>query len=342
MNIPKKTMAFGGVFLLVASLTACGSSSAASAKTKKLDIVLSNSYIGNSWRTQMVHAFESAAQKAKGQGNIASYEVVNANNTASQQISQMDDMILQHVSAITIDAASTTALNGVIAKAHAQGIPVISFDSVVTSPYAYKINYNYFGVGVSEAKYVVKRLGGKGNVLLIRGVAGTSVDQGFYNGWMSVLSKYPNIKVVGSVYGNWTETTSQSAVATLLPSLPHVDAVFGEGGEAYGAAEAFKAAHRPIPLLIGGNRGYFIQWWIKEAKANGYTTLSASSTPGVGAIAFYVALDILKGVHVPHSMTVPAVTITQKTLSQYSAIPLNGVASPVYTNQWVKTHLLNQ
>ncbi len=330
-----------GTSILGSGLTACGSQANAAHQPKKIVIALSNSYIGNDWRTQMVNAFSAAARTAKQQGQISSFEVINSNNTASEQVSQLDTLILKHVSAIVIDAASSTALNGVIAKAHNAGIPVISFDNVVTSPYAYKINYNLFRWGSDAANYIVKRLHGSGNVVLVRGIAGTPVDQSIYKGWMSVLSKHPGIKVVGSVYGNWTEATAQSKVASLIPSLPHINAILAQGsGEGYGAIQAFKAAGRSTPLVFGGNSGYFLHWWAKQSKATHYTTKSESNTPGVGGAAFYVALSVVKGVHVPHSMTMPLLTITQKTLSQYSNIPLTDVASPKYTYTWVKSHLL--
>ena len=355
----KKVLGVGGTaVLLVGALTACGTSSSggnssgnssnstggtsSSGSKSNIVIALSNSYIGNSWRTQMVKAFTDAATQAKSEGLIKNFTVVNADNTASQQISQINDLILKHVSAICIDAASTTALNGVIQKATQAGIPVFSFDSVVTEPSAYKINYDYYGVGVNEAQYVVKRLNGKGNVLLDRGVAGTSVDNDWYKGWMDVFKKYPGIKVVGQVYGNWTETTSQSQVAQLLPSLPKVDAVLGEGGEAYGAEKAFQAAGRPTPILIGGNRGYFVHWWYQENKKNGYQTVSESSAPSVGAAAFWMALNELQGKKVPKSVTMPTVVVTSKDLPKLQSMKDTDVVSPTYTNSWVQQNLLTQ
>lgn len=357
----KNPMVVGGISLaLVGSITACGTTSAsapdssgngsattsgsATAASSKGNFViaLSNSYIGNSWRQQMVSSFTQAATQAKNEGLISGFKVVNADNTASQQISQINDLILQHVSAICIDAASTTALNGVIQKAAQAGIPVFSFDSVVTAPTAYKVNYNYYGIGVNEAQYVVKRLNGKGNVILDRGIAGTSVDNDWYAGWMSVFKKNPGIKVLGSVWGQWTETTSQSSIAQLLPSLPKVDAILGEGGEIYGAEKAIQAAGRPTPILIGGNRGYFINWWYNENKKNGYQTISESSAPSVGAAAFWLALDKLQDKNVPKSVTMPTVTVTTAELAKYHGMNNNNVVSPTYTQSWVSTNLLNQ
>ncbi len=58
-------------------------------------------------------------------------------------MSQMSDLILKHVDAIVIDAASETALNGITAKACAAGIKVLAFDSIVSAPCSYKLNFDF-------------------------------------------------------------------------------------------------------------------------------------------------------------------------------------------------------
>lgn len=108
-------------------------------------------------------------------------KVVNSNNSAPEQASQIENLIVEGWKAIVIDAASDTALNGVIKEATDAGIVVVVFDALATAPSAYKVAYNYVSMGQQEADFVAKRLNGKGNVLEIRGVAGTSVDNDISN-----------------------------------------------------------------------------------------------------------------------------------------------------------------
>jgi ribose transport system substrate-binding protein len=314
-----------------------GTSFAAPGHSASLSIALSNSYAGNSWRQQMIKTYAVAGKTATSQGLIAKWTIVNADNSATQQISQIQNMILQHWSAITIDAASPTALNGVIAKACAAGIKVVVFDSLATAPCAYKVAYNYVSMGLTEANYVAQRLHGKGNVLEIRGIAGTSVDNDIHAGIVKGFAKYPGIKLVGSVHGNWTETIAQQAVQGILPSLPKIDAVVDQGGDGYGCARAFKAANRPTPLIIEGNREDELRWWSQQAKEKGYDTISISSTPGVAAIAFWVAYQVLQGAKVPNTVQVPLLEITKKDLNAWmNATPATGVATPQYSLAWTK------
>src|SRR5919201_5739306 len=144
------------VVLMLAALVlgSGGTSFAAPGHGSSLSIALSNSYAGNSWRQQMIKTYAVAGKTATSQGLIAKWTIVNADNSATQQISQIQNMILQHWSAITIDAASPTALNGVIAKACAAGIKVVVFDSLATAPCAYKVATNYVKYGEIETEFM--------------------------------------------------------------------------------------------------------------------------------------------------------------------------------------------
>ena len=300
-------------------------------------IGVSFAFLGNSWRKTMQNDMVKVVNNAIACHQIGHVDYTYAGNSTTQQISQMDDLILKHVSVILVDATSTTGLNAVIAKATAAGIPVVNFDTPVTAKQAYILNWNFNTFGTSLANYMVKRMHGKGNVILVRGLAGTSIDQGEYQGWMSVLKKYPKIKVVGTVYGNWDEATAQSAVAGILPNLPKVNAVLVNGG-GYGVIQAFKAAKRPVPIVVGGNRGAFLQWWWANRKT--YQTYSYSTFPQTGSLAVYVAQFLLKGTHVNHLLWLQPLTITAKELPSYHTTPVSAVADAHFTVQWVYQHLI--
>jgi ABC-type sugar transport system substrate-binding protein len=88
-------------------------------------------------------SFKEAAEQAKKEGCIADYDIENGDGSVNQQVSQMNGLILRHVDAIAINAASPTALNGVIEKACAVGIKVVAFDSIATSPCCYKLDFDF-------------------------------------------------------------------------------------------------------------------------------------------------------------------------------------------------------
>jgi ribose transport system substrate-binding protein len=300
-------------------------------------IALSNNFLGNSWRQQMVAEFTTVASVAQSQGLIGGFTVLNADNTVGQQIAQLNGLILRRVGAICLDAASPTALNGVIAKAHQAGIPVISFDGVVTSPYSYNLYYDFAVLGRQTAKYIVNRLHGHGNVIVMRGVAGTIIDDEIHQAEVQVLSQYPSIRVVATLYANWDNATSQNVVARVIPSLPGVDGVLANGG-GFGIAKAFANAHENIPIIYLANSGSELGWWSKEYSRNGYTTESMSSSPGVSTAAFWVAVGLLNGLKIPRQLKMEFLGITQQDLPRFKDLPFNSVASVTYTNAWVQQH----
>lgn len=103
--------------------------------------------------------------------------------------------------AIIVNAASPTGLNGILNQAAGRGILVVSFANVVTTPRALKVNTDQTKFGQTLAEWLAKKLGGKGNVIMVTGVAGTFVDQDRNKGAEMVWAQNPGIKVVNRFTG---------------------------------------------------------------------------------------------------------------------------------------------
>ena len=170
------------------------------------------------------------------------------------QAAQIQNLILQGYDAIVINAASPDALNGAIKQACDAGIVVVSFDGIVTEPCAYRVVVDFKDMGKQEVEQMAKFQPKGGNLLEIRGLAGTSIDDAIHAGILEGVAAHPEFKIVGSVTGDWDQTTAQKAVATVLPSLPEIVGIVDQGGDGYGAAQAFAAAGKPRPTIIMGNR----------------------------------------------------------------------------------------
>ena len=317
----------------VLALTLAAMMTPAQADTSGKRIALSNNYAGNSWRQAMLKTWDQVGKQAIADKQIAAADsFTTSDKEITTQAAQVQNLILQGYDAIVIDAGSPDALNGAVKAACDANIVVVSFDGIVTEPCAYRITVDYRKMAAQQVDYLATRFPNGGNLLEIRGVAGTSIDDAFHQGMLDGLAKHPNFKVVGSVEGDWDEATSQKAVSSVLSSLPDVVGVVDQGGDGYGAAEAFKAAGRAEPVIVMGNRQAELAWWQQQHTANGYTTWSSSSAPGMVAFAFWVTQQILDGKPVPHDLVVPALTITQDQLdSALQTAPVGGVANVVYT-----------
>ncbi|MFF7707876.1 substrate-binding domain-containing protein [Pseudomonas sp. NPDC007930] len=287
----------------------------AQADTSDKTIALTNNYAGNAWRQNMLASWDATGKQAVKDGVVAQVDAfTTAENQATEQAAQIQNLILQGYNAIVVNAASPTALNGAIKQACDAGIVVVSFDGVVSEPCAYRISMNFKQSGVEQMDYLAERFPQGANVLEIRGLAGVSVDELIHSGVVAGAQKHPNLKIVGAVNGNWSQTAAQKAVAGILPSLPKVDAVVTQGDDGYGAAQAFSAAGRPTPVIIFGNREEELSWWKQQHEANGYQSFSISSAPSISSLAFWVAQQLLDGKQLPHDLESPAATVTQATL----------------------------
>ena len=349
-------------FLLVLSMTACSGGGTTSqtpstpsgesqsttapeedgnAKQGDWVIGLSNSYYGNTWRKQMVDSFEKTAQAAKEKGYIKDFKVQNGDGTVNAQIAQINSFILEGVDAICINAASPTALNSVIQKALDAGITVVAFDSIVDVDGVYTLDYDWVTLGESSAQYVVDRLGGTGNVVVVRGPSGAAPDQGIYEGIMNVLNKNSGIQKVGEVIGEASATKAQEAMLKILPSTPKIDAVITHcGGDAPGVVNAFEQSGKEPPIIIGDNSAEFIHWWQQKKAATGYETMSQGSTPGCGSAAFWVALNVLNQEDVPEEMILKFVTVSQGEVDSYQDMQPGTIVSPEFTNQYVIENII--
>jgi ribose transport system substrate-binding protein len=310
-------------------------------------IAMSNAYYGNTWRHQMVDAFEAAAKQAKADGQIADYITLNGDGSVAQQNSQIAELILKKVDVILVDAASGTAVNGVIAKACAAGIIVISFDSIATAPCNYQLDYDFKGYKAAQAEAIFKLMGDKGNVIQVRGVKGSAPEKVMYDSQIATLAKHPNIKVVATVYGQATASVAQAAITNVLPSLPHVDAVLAQGGsDDVGIAQAFVqyggAYKDHMPIIEGGGGTDFIKWWAEETAKNGYKTISMNTTPGIGGAAFWLGWSILKGATPPKYLVMPVAVVDESNLAEYAKLPGGQIVSPTYSLDWVKENQLKK
>jgi ribose transport system substrate-binding protein len=281
----------------------------------------------------MLTSWEKITGPAVADGTVAAADTfTTAENQATEQAAQIQNMILQGYDAIVINAASPTALNGAVKEACDAGITVVSFDGIVTEPCAWRIAVNFKEMGRSQVEYLAGVMPAGGNLLEIRGLAGVFVDDEISAGIAEGVAQFPQFKIAGSVHGDWAQDVAQKAVAGILPSLPEIVGVVTQGGDGYGAAQAISATDRKMPTIVMGNREDELKWWKEQKDANGYTTMSVSIAPGVSTLAFWVAQQILDGKDVPKDLTVPFLRIDQDNLEANLAnTQAGGVANVEYS-----------
>ena len=282
------------------------------AQGKKFRIALANSYIGNKWRIEMENVFKAALQMEPYKSEVDG-SWYNSGNEVSKQSQQLDNLIAERVDAILIDAASPTGLNGVLRQAGARGILVVSFDNVVTEPSALKVETSETDFGRDGAEWLVKKLNGKGNVIMVTGVAGTYDDTGRNQAAEAVWAKNPGIKVVARYSGMWDSSTAERNTSAVLPSLPEIDGIWCQGGTD-GVLKAFIAAKRtPLPVTFGEAENGFRKFMIgyMGQKVDG---LSIGEPPYESVIALELARRVLNKSYPRKSILVPDPRVDSSTV----------------------------
>src|SRR5690606_19979401 len=95
------------------------------------------------------------------------------------------------------------------------------------------------------AEWLAVQMGGEGNVLLDRGLAGAPISATLQSGFEAVLANYPGIRIVGMYNGEYALGPEQSGVAALLAANPQVDGILTQG-YGTGAMRALQDAGRPL------------------------------------------------------------------------------------------------
>lgn len=329
----------------LASLAFCilGTAAAHAADTSGKRVAMSNNYAGNTWRQAMLASFDKAGKEAVAAKLVKEARAfTTAENQATEQAGQIQNLILEGYDAILVNASSPTALNGAIKQACDAGIVVVVFDSSVTEPCATVVGVDFRQMGRMQVEYMASR-GLKGDLLEVRGLPGSFVDEEIHQGIVAGVKNHPEFRIAASVHGNWTQSVAQKEVASVLPTLPPLAAVVTQGGDGYGVAQAFSTAGRPLTPIFMGNREDELAWWKAQNGQNGYTTKSAAISPGCSTFALWVAQLIMSGEKVPKSFTLPIAVVEQATLDDaLKQTPKGGVTTIDYSLQDVKDFIAKQ
>jgi len=281
----------GFLLTLLAGTVIAGAASAADPYV----IYLSNNFVGNDWRQQMERVAEVSVKKGPLAGKV-DLRIENVENTVQAQINSLNNIIRQKPDAILVDAGSDSALNPTIRKACEAGIVVVSFDQTVTEPCAYTVASDWERIPAVMAEWMVEQLGGKGNVILDRGLAGAPISAQLQEGFEKVLADHPDIEVVGYFNGEYALGPEQSGVAALIAANLQIDGVLTQGYGS-GAIQALKDAGRPIvPVVAFSYNVSALACLENEAKC-----ILGSNPAYLSSEAIRLAVDILETGNKPAS-----------------------------------------
>ena len=272
------------------------------------NIGLSNSFIGNVWRTQMLKMAKAFSETPEIAPFVSELQVTTSDRDDAAQIAAIENMISNGAQALIIIAHTPTALVQTVQQARADGIVVVSFDNIVQADppdpsldLGITVNEDQVEMGRRWAQFLVDEMGGQGKVLMVNGVAGTSVDTERQQGADEVFAANPGISVI-EVIGEWDPGKAQTATATALAANPDIAGVWCQGGTD-GVVRAFLDAGKPlVPVAGEAENGFRKQMLQYKDTMPGY---SIGQTPGMVCVAMRAAISLLMGEELPKAVSLP-------------------------------------
>jgi ribose transport system substrate-binding protein len=237
------------VILIAAAIV---SSCSRTEKSSNIEIALVTKALDSEWWQRVKAGAEEAARAdaAVRLAVLAPEREVNID----QQVSILEDQITKKVAALAVAPAGVAEILPVLDKAKAAGIPVIIMDTDINWPG--KLSYvgaDNKHAGELAGEFLVKALGGKGKVAVIRGILGVATHEDRLAGFRDGIAKAPGINLVAVQPANSERALGMSVMENLLTSHSDLKAVFATNDQmALGAVEAIAARNLTGKVLVVG------------------------------------------------------------------------------------------
>ena len=267
-------------------------------------------------------------------------------DTAAAQIPSIQAAIQAHANAIVIAGNDPSALCPSLNQAARAGIKIVSFDSDVTcgsSPNHLFINQaNTEQIGESEVSLLAAEIGGTGQIAILSAAA-SATNQNAWIGYMKQeLTKYPNMKLVSTVYGNDDPATSLQVLQGLLSAYPNLRGIISPTTVGISTAAQYLDTHKSLlsHLTLTGlglpsqmrkyvedgtvakfelwdpsNLGY-LAGYAAASLASGLASLTPGSTFKAGPLGSYTVLAPAAGTG-PSVVLGPPTVFTKANINQY-------------------------
>jgi len=193
-----------------------------------------------------------AKDKAKELG--IDIKVVDARDDSAKQLNDVEDLIRQNVDILLINPTDSDAIVAAIEEANEANIPVITVDRGSSGGIVLlHIASDNVAGGRLAGEYIAEKIGGKGKVIELVGIPGTSSARDRGKGFNEVIAKYADIQVVARQTANYNRAEGLTVMENLLQAHPDINAVFAHNDEmALGAIEAIKAAGKLKDIIVVG------------------------------------------------------------------------------------------
>ncbi|UUZ83569.1 ribose ABC transporter substrate-binding protein RbsB [Paenibacillus sp. P26] len=251
---------------------------------------------------------DGAMKAAKESGD--DLVVVDAQNDTSKQISGIEDLIQKKVNVILINPTDSDAIVTAVQATNKANIPVITIDRAANGGQvvSHIASDNVKG-GQMAGDYILKAIGGKGNIVELQGIAGTSAARDRGKGFHNAVDGKDGVKVIASQPADFDRAKGLSVMENILQGNKDIQAVFAHNDEmALGALQAIQASGKNIAVV-----GFDATDDAVKAVNEGKMAATVAQKPAaIGEMAVKTADKVSKGEKVEASIPVDLELITKK------------------------------
>lgn len=242
--------------------------------------------------------------------------VVDAQNDSANQANQLATALSGSTKAVIVNPVDSDATGAPVTALNKANIPVIAVDRTVNgAKVASFIASDNVAGGMQAAKNLAASIGGKGSVLVLQGVAGTSASRDRGKGFAEGIKAYPQITVVAEQTANFDRATALDVTTNLLQAHPGVTGIFAENDEmALGAIQAL-GSRAGTSVMVAGFDG--TDNGLAAIKVGTLTSTIAQQPGKLGALAVDQALAAATGKKGSSIVAVPVVSVTKSNVGQY-------------------------
>jgi ribose transport system substrate-binding protein len=279
----------------------------------KATFCYATTYEGNSFQEGAISELTKLAKEASSAGiGTGALKVTNSNNSASLQLTQINSLVNSGCKVIFSFPATPTGLCSAVKKAVQHGDLFVTVESPVYCPDAINVTWNGYQPEYAGALAVMKAMGGKGNLVVTEGIPGVAIGTAETFAVKDALKKYPNVKLLGNIAGEWTPSVAKTQMSQFLASHPQpVNGIIDAGAEDLATEQALQAAGRsPVPVNSITGECSILAFWHQYPKT---LALGYNQDPVAASYeAFLVAEHMLAGQKpVTNNIFYPVPTITK-------------------------------
>jgi ribose transport system substrate-binding protein len=235
---------------------------------------------------------------------------VDAQNDAAKQIAGVEDLIQRRVPVILVNPTDSDAVANVVKEATATGIKVISLDRAVNGAQvtSHIASDNAAG-GRMAGELLLKKLGGKGNLVELEGIPGSSAARERGEGFDSVFAGIPGVKFLTKQPANFDRAQGLAVMENILQGNKDIQGVFAQNDEmALGAERAIEAAGLKNVAIVGFDATPDA---IAAVRAGKLAATVQQRPELIGKMGVDTAKLLIEGKSVDRNIPVPLALVTQ-------------------------------